>query len=118
MSAVNTDHQIQYESFLSPQGCCLLYLLLCHPATEPCWDNSGEESVRAAKLPLPSECCAATNPREEVVSVTQQARFFLCLQDEEEFALVTLESSWRQFVCAHGTKMFSFLLKVTDYTKS
>lgn len=59
-------------NIVSPStGCCVLYLLLCHSATKPCGNNSGEESVRPAKLSLPGERCATTNPWEEMVGLTQ-----------------------------------------------
>lgn len=55
-------------------GCCLLHLLLCHFATEPGGNYSGEESVWPAKLSLPSECSATTNPREEMVGVSAKKK--------------------------------------------
>lgn len=53
-----------------PAGCCLLHLLLCHSATEPGGNYSGEESVWPAELSLQSECSATTNPGEEMVGVS------------------------------------------------
>ena len=61
--------EMQHVLFASPcPGRRLLHLLLCHSATEPRGNHPGEESVRPAELPLPSERCAETHSREEVVS--------------------------------------------------
>ena len=42
---------------------------VCDSASEPRWHRAGTQSLWSAELPVPHQCSAASDSREEVVSV-------------------------------------------------